>query len=185
MINDIHADLETRMNKSLDSLRQELSRVRTGRANTGLLEPIQVPYYGSDVPLSQVANISVEDSRTLGVTPWEKNMVPVVEKAILNANLGLNPVAAGQVIRIPLPPLTEDRRKDLARLVRHEAETVRVAIRNIRRDGIHELKNLVKEKMISEDEEKRAQEAIQKLTDRFVHQVEGIVSKKEEELMAV
>ena len=185
MIEDIKKDADTRMHKSIDSLRQELSKLRTGRAHTSLLDHITVSYYGTDMPLNQVANVGVEDSRTLVINPWEKSMVQPIEKAIMTSDLGLNPTTAGTVIRVPLPPLTEERRKDMVRIVRHEAEGARVAIRNIRRDANHHIKELLKEKEISEDEDRRAEEAIQKLTDKYVAKVDELLATKEEELMAV
>ncbi|ROR32217.1 ribosome recycling factor [Inmirania thermothiophila] len=185
MIEDIRKDAQSRMKKSVEALRQELAKLRTGRAHTSLLDHIRVTYYGTEVPINQVANVAVEDARTLTVTPWERNMVPVVEKAIRESDLGLNPATAGNVIRVPLPPLTEERRKELVRVVRQEAEQARVAIRNIRRDANHHLKELVKEKEISQDEERRAEEEIQKLTDRFIAQVDEILEAKEKELLSV
>ncbi len=185
MINDIKEDAKTRMGKSIESLRQEFSKLRTGRAHTSLLDHIRVKYYGSEVPINQVANVSVQDSRTLGVTPWEKNMVPEVEKAIRNSDLGLNPVTTGTLIRVPLPALTEERRKDMIRVVRHEAESARVAVRNIRRDAIHSVKELLKEKEISEDEERRAEEDLQKITDKYVAEVDKLLGAKEADLMEV
>ncbi len=185
MINEIQQDAEQRMKKSIEALKADLAKLRTGRAHPSLLEQITVEYYGSEVPLSQVANIAVGDARTLTVTPWEKSMVPVIEKAILNSELGLNPATAGNVIRVPLPPLTEERRRDLIRVVRQEGEKARVAIRNIRRDAIHQLKDLLKEKAISEDEERRAEEAIQKLTDRMVAEVEKVIEAKEKDLLEI
>ena len=185
MINDIKEDAKTRMGKSIESLRQEFSKLRTGRAHTSLLDHIRVKYYGSEVPINQVANVSVQDSRTLGVTPWEKNMVPEVEKAIRNSDLGLNPVTTGNLIRVPLPALTEERRKDMIRVVRHEAESARVAVRNIRRDAIHSVKELLKEKEISEDEERRAEEDLQKITDKHVAEVDKLLGAKEADLMEV
>lgn len=185
MIDDIKKDARSRMGKSIDSLRHELTKLRTGRAHTSLLDHITVEYYGSDVPLSQVASISVGDARTLVVQPWEKNMVQAVEKAILSSDLGLNPVTAGMVLRVPLPPLTEERRRDLAKVVRHEGENTRVAIRNIRRDANNHLKDLLKEKEISEDEERRAMDEIQKLTDQYIAEVDRILEAKEAELMEV
>ncbi len=172
------------MGKSVEALEHDLARVRTGRAHPSLLDHVRVPYYGSNVPLSQVANINVEDSRTLSIVPWEQPMVPVVEKAILNSDLGLNPNSAGNVIRVPLPPLTEERRKDLIRVVRQEAEQSRISIRNIRRDANSDLKSLVKEKLISEDDERRGEEIIQKLTDQHVKEVDELLAKKEADLMA-
>ncbi|MDJ0805896.1 MAG: ribosome recycling factor [Gammaproteobacteria bacterium] len=185
MIDDIKSDADTRMGKSVEALSHELAKVRTGRAHPSLLDHIRVEYYGSEVPLSQVANINVEDARTLTVTPWEKPMVAVVEKAILTSDLGLNPMTAGTVIRVPMPPLTEERRKDLIRVVRHEAEGAKVAVRNIRRDANHDLKDLVKEKMISEDDERRAHEVIQKLTDQHIKEVDQLLEEKEKDLMEI
>lgn len=185
MIDDIKKDATERMGKSVDALGHELAKVRTGRAHPSLLDHITVSYYGSDVPLNQVANVNVEDARTLAVTPWEKTMVQPVEKAIMNSDLGLNPNTAGTVIRVPLPPLTEERRKDLIRVVRQEAEQARVAVRNIRRDANHDLKSLVKEKMISEDDERRGEESVQKLTDQYVKKVDELLAEKEADLMSI
>jgi len=185
MIDDIKKDTAERMGKSVDALGHELAKVRTGRAHPSLLDHITVSYYGSETPLNQVANVNVEDARTLAITPWEKGMVQAVEKAIMNSDLGLNPNTAGTVIRVPLPPLTEERRKDLIRVVRHEAEQARVAVRNIRRDANHDLKDLVKEKLVSEDDERRAEEEIQKLTDRHIKKVDELLDKKEEDLMSI
>lgn len=185
MIDDILKDAKERMAKSVETLRHELTKLRTGRAHTSLLDHIVVDYYGSEVPLKQVANVNVEDARTLVVTPWEKQMVAVIEKAIMKSDLGLNPNTAGTVMRIPLPPLTEERRRDMIKVVRHEAEGARVAIRNIRRDANNDFKELLKEKDISEDEERRAQEQIQKLTDAAIADVEKVLQAKETELMEV
>jgi ribosome recycling factor len=185
MIEDIRNDAATRMDKSIESLKHEFAKIRTGRAHTSLLDHITVPYYGNDVPLNQVANIGVEDSRTLTVSPWEKQMVAVVEKAIMTSDLGLNPATAGTLIRVPLPALTEERRRDLVKVVRHEAEGGRVAIRNIRRDALHTLKELLKEKEISEDQERRAETEIQKLTDRHVAQVDELLAEKEQDLLSI
>ena len=185
MIEDIKKDASKRMGKSVDSLRQELTKLRTGRAHTSLLDHITVPYYGSDVPLSQVATINVEDSRTLVVSPWEKNMVQPIEKAIMTSDLGLNPATAGTVIRVPLPPLTEERRKDMIRIVRAEAENGRVAVRNIRRDALGDLKELQKEKLIGSDEERRGQEEIQAITDKHVAEIDRVLAEKERDLMEV
>ncbi len=185
MINDIKKDAESRMSKSIDALKAELSKLRTGRAHTSLLDHIRIDYYGSETPLNQVANVNVEDPRTLSVTPWERKMVPVVEKAILTSDLGLNPATSGNVIRVPMPPLTEERRKEMVRVVRHEGEGAKVAIRNIRRDANNDLKALLKEKEITEDEERRAQEEIQKLTDKYVGEVDKVLEEKEKDLMAV
>ncbi|HKK05180.1 MAG TPA: ribosome recycling factor [Gammaproteobacteria bacterium] len=185
MIDDLKKDAETRMGKSVESLKHELARLRTGRAHTNLLDHITVEYYGSEVPLSQVANIGIEDARTLTVTPWERSMVQAVEKAIMTSDLGLNPASAGNVIRVPLPPLTEERRKDMIRIVRQEGEGARVAIRNIRRDVINDLKALLKDKEISEDEEHRAQDDVQKLTDKYVAEVDKVLEGKEKDLMEI
>ncbi|MCO7226501.1 ribosome recycling factor [Pleionea sp. CnH1-48] len=185
MINDIKADAKTRMGKSVEAFKNDLTKVRTGRAHPSLIEHLMVSYYGADTPITQVANVSILDSRTLQVQPWEKDMVGPVEKAILNSDLGLNPNSAGQIIRIPLPPLTEERRKDLIKVVRGEAEGAKVAVRNIRRDANSTFKELVKEKEISEDDERRAQDDVQKLTDEHVALIDKILQDKEAELMEV
>ena len=185
MIDEIIKDAEVRMGKSIDSLHTEFSKIRTGRAHPSLLDQIQVDYYGAGTPINQVANVTIEDSRTLVVTPWEKDMVAKVEKAIMGSDLGLNPATAGTVIRIPMPPLTEERRRDLVKVVRHEAEQGRVAIRNIRRDANSDFKDLLKEKEISEDEEHKAEENIQKLTDTYVAKIDKVQADKEAELMEV
>jgi ribosome recycling factor len=185
MIDDIKAETADRMAKSVESLKHELVKLRTGRANPALLEHLTVPYYGTDTPLNQVASITVGDARTLVITPWEKQLVGAIEKAILASDLGLNPATAGTVIRIPLPPLTEERRRDLVKVVRHEGENARVAIRNIRRDANADLKDLLKEKEITEDDERRAQDAVQKLTDKYIGEVEKVLVTKEAELMEV
>ncbi|MEN9434088.1 MAG: hypothetical protein RLZZ422_1677 [Pseudomonadota bacterium] len=185
MINDIKKDAEVRMQKSIEALKAAFVKIRTGRAHPSLLDHVTVDYYGSQVPLSQVANVSAEDARTLTVTPWEKPMVAVIEKAILNSDLGLNPNSAGTTIRVPLPPLTEERRKDLVKVVRGEAEGARVAIRNIRRDANDKFKTLQKDKDISEDDERRGQEAIQKITDQYIKEVDVVLERKEQDLMAV
>lgn len=185
MIEDIKKDTTTRMRKSVDALGHELAKVRTGRAHPSLLDHVMVSYYGSDVPLNQVSNINVEDARTLAITVWEKNMVQPVEKAIMNSDLGLNPNTAGTVIRVPLPPLTEERRKDLIRVVRHEAEQARVAVRNIRRDANSDLKGLMKDKDISEDDERRGEELVQKLTDEYVKKIDELLAEKEKDLMSI
>lgn len=185
MIEDIKKDTNDRMQKSIETFALELAKVRTGRAHPSLLDHIRVDYYGSEVPISQVSNINVEDARTLTVVPWEKQMVSVVEKAILTSDLGLNPMTAGTVIRVPMPPLTEERRRDLIKVVRHEGENTKVAIRNIRRDANHSLKELVKEKMISEDDERRALEVVQKLTDQFIKEVDDHLEIKEKDLMEI
>lgn len=185
MLDEIKKDAAQRMQKSVAALGQAFTKIRTGRAHTSLLDHIQVEYYGSDVPLNQVANVGVEDSRTLTVTPWEKPMLTVVEKAIRNSDLGLNPASAGTVIRVPLPPLTEERRKDLIRVVRSEAENGRIAIRNIRRDAISDSKDLLKEKEISEDDDRRMQDEIQSLTDKYVGEIDASLAAKESELLEV
>lgn len=185
MIEDIKKDARERMAKSVEAARHELSKIRTGRAHPSLLDHVTVEYYGSPVPIGQVANVSAEDARTLAITPWERNMVQAIEKAIMTSDLGLNPNTAGTVIRVPLPALTEERRKDLIRVVRHEMEGARVAIRNIRRDANGDLKDLLKEKEISEDDEHRAQDAIQKLTDQYVAEVDKLLEAKEAELLEI
>ena len=185
MIANIKKDAETRMHKSVDALKHELQRLRTGRASTALVEHLKVPYYGNDVPLSQVANVAVSDARSLTITPWEKSMVGAVEKAILGSDLGLTPTTAGVVIRINLPAPPEERRKELGKHVHHEGEAAKVAVRNVRRDAMQNVKDLLKDKKITEDEERRAEEDIQKLTDRVVKDVDGVVQAKEKELMAV
>ena len=185
MLQEIKKDAAERMNKSIEALRSELKKLRTGRAHTSLLDHITVEYYGSAVPLSQVANIGVEDSRTLTITPWERQMVQPVEKAIMTSDLGLNPNSAGNVIRVPLPPLTEERRRDMGKVVRHEGENAKVAIRNIRRDALHQVKELLKEKEISEDDDRRAHDEIQQLTDKHIEVVDKVVAEKEQELLEV
>jgi ribosome recycling factor len=185
MIDDIKKDAASRMRKSVESLRHELAKIRTGRAHPSLLDHVMVPYYGSDVPIKQVANVTAEDARTLAVTPWEKGVVQAVEKAIMQSDLGLNPNTAGMVIRVPMPPLTEERRRDLIKVARQEAEQARVAVRNIRRDANQELKEAVKEKLISEDDERRGEELVQKLTDRSVKEVDEVLAEKEEDLMSI
>jgi ribosome recycling factor len=185
MVNDVKQDTEKRMQKSVENLQSDLSKIRTGRANVGLLEHIQIDYYGNPTPLNQVANITSGDARTLLVTPWEKSMIPVIEKAILTSDLGLNPVTAGNVIRVPMPPLSEDRRKELIKVVRAEGEQARVAIRNIRRDANTQLKDLVKDKKISEDDERRAGEVIQRITDKYITEIDTVLSEKEKDLMEV
>jgi ribosome recycling factor len=185
MIDDIKQDAVQRMGKSVTALEHELAKIRTGRAHPSLLDHLVVSYYGSDVPLKQVANVTAEDARTLAITPWEKGMVQAVEKAIMQSDLGLNPNTAGTVIRVPMPPLTEERRRDLIKVARQEAEQSRVAIRNIRRDANHELKEAVKEKLISEDDERRGEESVQKLTDKYVKEVDQVLAEKEEDLMSI
>lgn len=185
MIEEILADAESRMGKSVDSLRTELTKIRTGRAHPSLLDQIMVDYYGTDTPINQVANVTVEDSRTLAVAPWEKQMVAVVEKAIMNSGLGLNPSTAGNLIRIPMPPLTEERRRELVKVVKGEGENAKIAVRNIRRDANSDFKDLLKEKEISEDEAREAEDNIQKHTDKFVKSVDEVIAVKEKELMEI
>ncbi|MDO9161105.1 MAG: ribosome recycling factor [Methylococcaceae bacterium] len=184
MLNDIQQDAATRMGKSIDALKHEFSKIRTGRAHPSLLEQISVSYYGSESPLSQVANVAVEDARTLTITPWEKGMVQAIEKAILKSDLGLNPATNGMTIRIPLPPLTEERRRNLVKVVKHEAENSRVAVRNIRRDANSEIKEALKEKLISEDDARAAEEKIQKLTDQNIKDIEKLLEIKEADLLS-
>ncbi|HMB60516.1 MAG TPA: ribosome recycling factor [Xanthomonadales bacterium] len=185
MLAEIKKDAKIRMGKSLESLRHELAKIRTGRAHPSLLEHVHVEYYGSEVPISQAANVTIDDARTLAVTPWDKSMVQVIEKAIMKSDLGLNPNTAGQVIRIPLPPLTEERRIELGKVVHNEGENAKIAIRNIRRDANHNIKELLKEKEISEDEEHRSESEIQQLTDDAVNNVDEIVAEKEKELLEI
>jgi ribosome recycling factor len=185
VLNEIKKDTASRMAKSVEALRHELTKLRTGRAHTSLLDHITVEYYGSEVPLNQVSNVNVEDSRTLTITPWEKSMVQPIERAIMNSDLGLNPASAGTVIRVPLPPLTEERRKDMIRIVRQEAEGGRVAIRNVRRDALSDIKELQKEKMIGEDDERRANDEIQAITDKYVAEIDRVLAEKESDLMEV
>lgn len=185
MIEDIKKDASTRMDKSIESLNIELSRIRTGRAHASLLDHVMVDFYGSEVPVGQAANVSNSDARTLTIQPWDKAMVSVIEKAIINSDLGITPTSAGEVIRISLPPLTEERRKDLVKIVKGEGENTKVAIRNIRRDANSAIKKLLNDKAITEDDERRAEADIQKVTDRFVQQVDDTVVVKEKELMEV
>ena len=185
MIEEITQDATVRMGKSVEAFRSELGKIRTGRAHPSLLDQVTVEYYGSEVPISQVANVTAEDSRTLLVSPWEKDMVKAVEKAIMISDLGLNPSSAGTAIRVPMPPLTEERRRDLVKLVKKEAENGKIAIRNIRRDANSDFKDLLKEKEISEDDERRAEDIIQKLTDKFIVEVDESLAVKEKELMEV
>ena len=185
MINDVKKSAEQKMGKSVESLKADLGKVRTGRAHTGLLDHIHVDYYGSMMPLAQVANVTLADSRTIGVQPWEKKMIPVVEKAIRDSDLGLNPATSGDLIRIPMPALTEERRKELTKVVHKDAEAARIAVRNIRRDANEQLKKLLKDKQCSEDDERHAQADVQKLTDRFIAEIDKILHAKEADLMAV
>lgn len=185
MLEDVKKDAVERMQKCVVAFRNELKRLRTGRAHPSLLEHIRVEYYGNEVPLNQVANVALEDARTITVTPWEKTMVQVIEKAIMKSDLGLMPNTAGTVIRVPMPPLTEERRRDLAKVVRHEAENARVAVRNVRRDVNNEIKDMLKEKLLSQDDERRAQDEVQKLTDKHVADIEQVLAEKEKELMQI
>lgn len=185
MIADIKKTTEQKMQKSLETLKANLGKVRTGRAHTGLLDHIKVDYYGNPTPLNQVANVTLIDARTIGVAPFEKKMAAAIEKVIRDSDLGLNPATMGDVVRVPMPALTEERRKDLIKVVKHEAEEARVAIRNVRREGNEHLKKLLKDKSVSEDDERRAQDDVQKLTDRFIGEVEKLLTAKEAELMAV
>ena len=182
---EVRKQTEQKMVRSIDALKADLSKVRTGRAHTGLLDHVQVEYYGSMVPLSQVANIGLADGRTITVQPWEKKLVPAVEKAIRDSDLGLNPATQGETVRVPMPALTEERRRELTKVVKHEGETARVAVRNLRRDANQQLKDLLKKKEISEDDERRAQDDIQKLTDKFVSDIDHLIADKEKEIMTV
>jgi ribosome recycling factor len=182
---DIKKGAEQKMQRSIDAFKSDLAKIRTGRAHTGLLDHIQVDYYGSPVPISQVANLTLVDARTIGVQAWEKKMVPVIEKAIRESDLGLNPATHGDLIRVPMPALTEERRKELTKVVKNEGETAKVAVRNLRRDANEQLKKLVKDKEISEDDERRGGDDVQKLTDRFVAEIDKLVQTKEAEIMTV
>jgi ribosome recycling factor len=185
MIPEVKKNAEQKMKKTVETLKTDLSKIRTGRAHTGLLDHIVVDYYGTPTPLPQVANVTLIDARTIGVTPWEKKMSSTIEKAIRDSDLGLNPATSGDIVRVPMPALTEERRKDLTKVVRHEGETARVAVRNVRRDAIQQLKDLLKQKKVAEDEERRAQDDIQKLTDRHIADIDKLLQQKESDLMAV
>ncbi|HTH68388.1 ribosome recycling factor [Rhodanobacter sp. T12-5] len=185
MLNDIKNDAQTRMGKSIESLKHDLTRIRTGRASTALVDGIKVSYYGSDMPLTQVASVSLSDARTIIITPWEKTMVAPIEKALMASDLGITPTTAGTVIRLNMPALTEERRRELAKHVAHEGENAKIAIRNVRRDALQQVKELLKEKLITEDDDRRTDDEIQKLTDRAVKDVDVVVKAKEEELMAL
>ena len=185
MIDEIVEDAESRMVKSVESLKTELTKIRTGRAHPSLLDQVMVDYYGSMTPIKQIASVVAEDSRTLAVTPWEKPMVAAIEKAIMTANLGLNPASQGTVIRVPMPALTEERRRDLVKVVKAEGEGAKVAVRNIRRDANGDFKDLLKEKEISEDENRKAEDRIQKLTDKYVADVDHVLEAKEKEMMEI
>ena len=182
---EIQKTTEHKMQKSLETLKADFAKVRTGRAHTGLLDHIQVDYYGAMVPLAQVAQVGLGDARTITVQPWEKKMVPVVEKAIRDSDLGLNPATSGDIVRVPMPLLTEQRRKELVKVVKHEGENAKVAIRNLRRDANHHVKELLKTKTISEDDDRRAEDAVQKLTDRYVSEIDKLVAEKEKEVLTV
>lgn len=184
-IAEIRKSTEQKMQKSAEALKHDLAKVRTGRAHTGLLDHITVDYYGSMMPLTQVANVSLGDARTIAIQPWEKKMGPVIEKAIRESDLGLNPAAAGDLIRVPMPPLTEERRRELAKIIKHEGENAKVSVRNLRRDANTHLKELLKNKAVSEDEERRAQDDIQKLTDRYVADIDKLIAEKDKEIMTV
>lgn len=185
MIDDIKKEAETRMQKSLDALATNFNKIRTGRAHPSILDGIMVPYYGNDTPLNQVGNITVEDARTLAISPWEKTLVPDIEKAIMKSDLGLNPATSGEIIRVPMPPLTEETRKNFIKQAKAEAEGARVSIRNIRRDALADVKDLLKEKEISEDDDRRAQDEVQKITDKFIEQVDKQLGSKEEDLLEI
>jgi ribosome recycling factor len=185
MLEDVKKDATERMAKCVTAFRNDLKKLRTGRAQPSLVEHLKVEYYGNEVPLLQVASINVEDARTLAVSPWERNMVPVIEKAILKSDLGLTPATAGQVIRIPLPPLTEERRKELTKVVHREAENARVGVRNVRREVLNDLRDMLKEKLLSQDDDRRAHDEIQKLTDKHVAEIDHVMAEKEKELMQV
>jgi len=185
MIADVKKTAEQKMRKTVEALKTDLAKVRTGRAHTGLLDHIMVDYYGTSTPIPQVGNVTLIDARTIAVSPWDKKMAPAIEKAIRDCDLGLNPAAMGETVRVPMPALTEERRKDLIKVVRHEGESARVAVRNVRRDAIHHLKELLKQKKVAEDEERRAQDDIQKLTDRSIADIDKLLQQKESDLMAV
>ncbi|MBM3357019.1 MAG: ribosome recycling factor [Betaproteobacteria bacterium] len=185
MIADVKKSAEQKMRKTVETLRVDLAKVRTGRAHAGLLDHIMVDYYGTPTPVPQAANVTLLDARTIGVTPWEKKLTGAIEKAIRDSDLGLNPATSGDTVRVPMPALTEERRKELIKVVRHEGENARVAVRNVRRDAIHHLKDLLKQKKVAEDEERRAQDDIQKLTDRYVGEIDKLLQQKEADLMAV
>ncbi len=185
MLNEVKLDAERRMQKAVESLQHEMSKIRTGRAHASLLDHVQIDYYGTPTPLSQVANMTTSDARTLVVTPWEKSMMATIEKAILNSGLGLNPSNSGTTIRVPMPALSEERRKEMTRIVKNEAEQGRVTVRNIRRDANHQFKEAVKAKTLSEDDERRGNDAIQKLTDHYIAEVERVLVEKEKDLMEI
>src|SRR6187551_3300242 len=185
MISDVKKTTEQKMHKTLEALKHDLAKVRTGRAHTGLLDHVMVDYYGTPTPIPQVANVNLIDARTIGVVPWDKKMIGAVEKAIRDSDLGLNPAAQGDTVRVPMPALTEERRRELIKVVRSEGENARVAVRNVRRDAIHHLKDLLKQKKVAEDEERRAQDDVQKLTDRYIADIDKLLQAKEADLMAI
>jgi ribosome recycling factor len=185
MIADVKKNAEQKMKKTVETLKGDLAKVRTGRAHTGILDHIVVDYYGTPTPIPQVANVTLLDARTIGVSPWDKKMASAIEKAIRDADLGLNPATMGETVRVPMPALTEERRKELTKVVRHEGENARIAVRNVRRDAIHHLKDLLKQKKVAEDEEHRAQDEVQKLTDRSIAEIDKLLQQKEADLMAV
>ena len=185
MIEEIYKETKAKMEKTVAAIKQDLAKIRTGRAHPSLLDHVKVSYYGSEVPISQVANITTEDARTLAITPWERDMIPVVEKAIMESDLGINPLTAGTVIRVPLPSLTEERRRELIKVARHEAEQGRISIRNLRREANAELKEALKEKLITEDEERKGEERIQKLTDQYIAQIDQLLADKEKDLLSI
>ena len=185
MIADVKKTAEQKMKKTVETLKGDLAKVRTGRAHAGLLDHIVVDYYGTPTPIPQVANVTLLDARTIGVSPWDKKMAGTIEKAIRDSDLGLNPASMGEMVRVPMPALTEERRKELIKVVRHEGENTRVAVRNVRRDAIHHLKELLKQKKVAEDEERRAQDDVQKLTDRHIAEIDKLLQQKEADLMAI
>jgi len=185
MIADVKKTTEQKMQKTLEALKADLGKVRTGRAHTGLLDHVTVDYYGTPTPIPQVANVTLVDGRTIGVSPWEKKMAGAIEKAIRDSDLGLNPTTVGDIVRVPMPALTEERRRDLIKVVRHEGENARVAVRNVRRDANSHLKDLLKQKKVAEDDERRAQEDVQKLTDRYIAEIDKMLQAKEADLMAI
>jgi len=185
MIADVKKSTEQKMKKTIDTLKSDLAKVRTGRAHTGLLDHVTIDYYGTPTPLPQVSSVTLLDARTIGVTPWEKKMAGTIEKAIRDSDLGLNPSTTGDTVRVPMPALTEERRKELIKVVRHEGENAKVAVRNVRRDANHHLKDLLKQKKVAEDEERRAQDDVQKLTDRHIAEIDKLLQQKEADLMAV
>jgi ribosome recycling factor len=185
MLEDLKKDAQTRMTKCVQTFQSDMKKLRTGRAHPSLIEHLKVDYYGSEVPLQQVASINVEEGRTLVISPWEKTVVQAIEKAIHKSDLGLNPLTAGTVIRIPMPPLTEERRRDITKVVRHDAESARVAVRNVRRDVMADIKEMLKEKLVSQDDERRAESEVQKLTDKYVAEIDQLLAAKEKEIMQV